>query len=197
MTRKTTIPAIFVPGLGDERTLGQDKAVKAWQFHGVELEYFPVGWADGEAFEPKLDRLVRHIDELHETSGKVALIGASAGAGCVLNAAAARPEKVRCVVSICGKILHPNFKDPIFTINPAFAGSLKELPASLESLQAVKMPILSVNSLHDGRVPREDTVIHGAQSITMPMVGHVPTIAYALTLGKRRISRWITTLPTE
>lgn len=191
MSEANRVMAIYVPGLGDDRTLGQDKAVKGWQSVGIKLEYYPVGWADGELFEAKLARLLKHIDELYEKAGPVALLGASAGAGCVLNAAAQRPDKVFAVVSICGKINNPRFADPVFNTNPAFAGSLKMLPGSLRILQEKHTPILSVNSVYDQRVPLKDTVIDGAQTIRMPMILHVPTIAYAITLGKHRIARWI------
>lgn len=191
MSERSNIPGIYVPGLGDDRTLGQDEAVKTWSKHGIDLEYHAVGWADDEPFENKLEKLLTRIDELSVSSGKVALIGASAGAGIVLNAAAARIDKVRCVVSVCGKIRHANFSDPVFVHNPAFAASLRLLPKSLEMLGRVDMPILSVNSLHDARVPREDTIIDSAAQTTLPIPGHVIAIAYAITLGKRRIAKFI------
>lgn len=185
------IAGIYVPGLGDHRSLGQDSAVKAWQKHGIHLEYHAVGWAGSEPFVSKLEQLTKRVDQLHAQYGPLALIGSSAGASAVLNAAAERPGKISCVVSICGKILNSDFRHPAFVDNPAFTQSIKALPASLHLLESAKLPILSVNSLHDGLIPTKDTVISGASVITMPMIGHPTTIGYAISLGKRRIVKFI------
>lgn len=191
MSGQKTIAGIYIPGLGDSAARGQDNAVKDWRKHGIELEYHPVGWGDGEPFAPKLKKLTQRIDELHKKSGKVTLIGSSAGASGVLNAAATRPDKVSSVISICGKILNSDLTHPAFLENPAFADSVKMLPNGLKELHKAKVPILSVNSLYDGRVPKRDTVIEGAKIITMPVIGHVPTIAYSISVGKKRIAQFI------
>lgn len=193
MSENREIRAIYAPGLGDEHSRGQDGAVAGWLKYGIDVAYHPVGWGDGEAFAPKLERLVAHIDELYEKSGKVALIGSSAGASGVLNAAGMRLEKVSSVTSICGKILNSDLTSPDFVKNPAFAGSIRALPESLEKLRAAHIPILSVNALWDGRVPTLDTFIEQATRTTLPMAGHVPTIAYAISLGKGRIIKFIKT----
>lgn len=182
---------IYVPGLGDQRSLGQISAIKAWRSVGVKAEYYAVGWADGEPFEPKMRRLKELVDKRFAEHGPVVLMGASAGASAVLNVAAAMPKKIRAIVSICGFVRNANLQDQVFADNPAFGDSMRLLPASLLFLEQRAIPILSVNSVHDKRVPRVNTQIPGAQSITMPMVGHVQTIAYSITLGKHRIARFI------
>jgi len=102
------INGIYVPGLGDFQALGQDEAVAGWsKKYGIDFLYHPVNWASTEPFAKKLDKLTEIIDGLYKDSGKVALMGSSAGASAVLNAYAQNPEKVRCVVSICGKIQIP------------------------------------------------------------------------------------------
>lgn len=187
------IAGIYVPGLGDQRAMGQDSAVKDWAKQGIDFEYQPLGWGDGESFDPKLERLCTSIDRLYETSGKVALMASSAGASAVLNAYISRPDKVRCVVSICGKIQNPvTLRTIDFKQNPAFEESLKRLPRTLEQFSPSQLDtVLSVHSLYDRRVPVADTKIPGAHEMTIPMVGHVASIAFALAFSKRRIAEFI------
>ena len=60
---------IYVPGLGDERAMGQDAAVRDFAKYSIDFAYHPVNWGDKEPWVPKLARLNDHVSELHEQNG--------------------------------------------------------------------------------------------------------------------------------
>ena len=184
---------IFVPGLGDHRSYGQDKAIRAWRVFGVQGHYHAVGWADGETFTPKLNRLLAQIDELAEQGHIVSLMGASAGASAVLNAFAARKDKISGVALICGKVYRPEIMHPsTFQHNPAFKGSMDLLATTLPTLQSVQRShILSLHPLADMTVPPKDTIIPGTREKTMFITGHAMGIAYGLTVSAYTITHFL------
>ncbi len=183
---------IYVPGLSDHRSWSQEKALKHWRV--ADFEYFPMGWANDESFSRKLSRLIKRIDDLYQKSGRpIVLMGASAGASAVLNAYVQRKDKVACVVVICGKIQRPGaIGDGYFRKNPSFKESVFSLQDSLKQLDKKdKAKILSVRAAIDGLIPARDTKISGVRNMVMPVISHLLGIAFALTLYKGRISRFI------
>lgn len=182
---------IYVPGLGDERSLGQDQAMADWGKHGLDMLYFPLHWADkSSSWYEKFAGLISAIEDRYKQSGgqKIVLVGSSAGASAVLNAFHARPNKVGKVITICGKIYHPeSLSATDFPKNPSFKKSLEKLPTTLASFSRHQLSqILCATPLYDGRVPVSDAWINGAHRLTIPMAGHVASIAWAVSFGKRR-----------
>jgi len=184
---------IYVPGLGDAKPQGQHLVTWLWRVHGLRGHYIPMHWADGEAYAPKLQRLLDKIDELGARGDRVSLIGTSAGASSVLNAYAARRQAVTAVVCICGKIQHPEtVHQRTFSENPAFETSLHQAQTSLKQLTMQdRSHILSIHPKSDNVVPVADTIINGAVERTIPTTGHSPSIAYALTVGMATIAQFI------
>ena len=152
-----------------------------------------MNWSDGRSFEAKLANLLRQIDVQITAENQVSLIGVSAGASAVINAYAQRKSEIHGVVCICGKLRNPQTAANRFKTNPAFRDSLMMLPESLESLsQKDKQKILSVHPLWDGSVPVADTKIDGALERTVPVLGHITGISYAISFGSRRIAKFLT-----
>jgi len=187
------VHAFYIPGLGDPRHKSQGLVLKAWSLYGVKIHYYPLYWSDSRQFSEKFDALLRAIDHtVQQTGGNVSLVGTSAGASAAINAFAARKQIINRVVCISGKLKNPQTAAHRFIKNPSFKGSLDMLPASLALLtEADKSRILSLHPLHDGVVPVTDTQIEGAHEGYMPIVGHVASIAYALTLGSHRIAKFL------
>lgn len=188
---------IYVPGLGDSRIAGQQRAVRTWTLYDVKPELFQMNWADGELFQPKLQRLLDTIDSLAENGYDVSLVGVSAGASAVLNAYAARKSKVHGVVIICGKVNHPEAVSPaLYAKNPAFKESMDRLPDSLDVLgEQYRKRILSIRPIADYTVPVRDTRIKGVKQGLIPTIGHVPSIAYGISLGAYKAIRFLKKLP--
>jgi len=189
-----TYTAIYVPGLGDHRTRGEDKIGSLWRFfHNIDVDYHPVIWNSGAHFAPKLESLNRHIEQLYADHGRIALIGSSAGATAVIHALAAHPDKVSAVVSICGKLKNPQTISQTYQAqNPAFMDSLEQLPASIASLSDDSLHrVLSIIPLQDGTVPLHDMEIPGATHARQHTIGHAASIALGLTFASRRPARFI------
>lgn len=173
---------IYVPGLGDNHNGAQRLAPKLWEIFGIKGHSYVMNWADKESFAPKLERLLKLIDELASNGNKVSLVGTSAGASAVLVAYAARLDKISGVVCICGKINHPETIRPArFVENPAFKESLAELQKILPKLgPEARSRIMSIHPLADGSVPPSDTIIPGAREKLVPTIGHAFSILVSL-----------------
>jgi pimeloyl-ACP methyl ester carboxylesterase len=146
----------------------QKALLKFWQMYGLHPHYLAMHWGDGEPFQPKFDRILSAIDELHNHGHKVSLVGSSAGASAVLNAYAKRKKLVTGVVYICGKVKNEqSINERVYKRNPAFRESLAMLPDSLKALEPkYRNRILSIRPLRDGLVPVADTKIDGVREKT-------------------------------
>ena len=184
---------VYVPGLGDPRYGTQGWILKLWRLLGVRAHYCPMRWGDKEPFAPKFEKLLGIIDELIAQNHEVSLIGISAGASAVLNAFAARKDRINGVVCVCGKINHPETVRPErYKANPAFKDSLEQLQKSLGRLgPAERSRIMSIHPIDDATVPPADTIIEGAIEKTVASKGHVTTIATQITFGAAGIVRFL------
>lgn len=175
----TNYHVVYVPGLG--RDYGQDWAIKLWRRYGVIPHYQNLNWSDGGNFQTKLESLLATVDKLKGDNSKIYLVGASAGAGAVLNAYA-KTDKVDGLVWICGKIYNPQTVHPyVYRKNPAFKQSMDMIKVSLDKLAPKQLErIMSLHPLSDGSVPPADTIVSGTKEKTMKSRGHFRSIAYAL-----------------
>lgn len=183
---------IYIPGLGDSRVGGQRLAVRLWRFWGVQPELFQMSWADGEPFEPKLERLLTRIDALAKTH-MVSLVAASAGATAALNAYAVRQDAIHGVVCIAGKINNPSAVGAGYKRkNPAFWESMQATTNSLAALDAAKRRnILSIRGMFDPIVPARDSIIEGGENRLTIAGGHAVTIGFQITWGAPKFVRWL------
>lgn len=188
---------IYVPGLGDAQIQGQRLAVSIWKFYGVETHVCRMLWADKRPFEEKLQRLLELIDDYTTKGFIVSLVGTSAGASAVLHAYSQRQSQVHGVVLICGKVRRPEtVRASFYHKNPAFQESMEWLPGSLKSLNgAARKRILSIHPIADSIVPVEDTGLAGVKSSVVPTIGHMPSIAFAVTFGAYQFIRFLKRLP--
>lgn len=182
------IQVIYVPGLGDSRSYGQRQIAWFWRLFGVKVQYFPLGWADGEAYAPKFKRLLAKIDSFD----KVALVGVSAGASAVLNSYAVRPDLVG-VVCISGKIQNPQTIHPRrFEINPAFKDSAFGVQDSLKKLKpSERRCIMSIHPIYDQTVPIKDTIINGTVERVVHVRGHITSIYYTIIFKPALIAKFL------
>ena len=186
---------IYVPGLGDHKSYYQDTAIKFWRAYGLTPHYHAVVWREGDSFKPKLDKLLAEIDGYVASGDKVSFIGFSAGASAVLNAFAARRDKINAVVCISGKINHPeNVSRRTNAENSAFKESLELLQENLSSFsKADKGKILTIYPLRDQVVHHEDAIISGVREKRIPAWSHLTSIIYSLTIGSIGIIRFLKT----
>ena len=190
MTKKTIV--LFIPGLGDDKIRGENLAIRLLKPWGLDGEYFPIFWHKKDDFKLKLTELNKRITELNSEGRRVVLVGYSAGASAAINALSANKEKVSRIILICGKIQNlDKINDSYFKLNPKFGGSVELLKKSLPDLDAEqRAKVLSIRPIFDETVPVKDTIIQGAKNKRVFMVGHVPTIAYCLSLTIWRTAYW-------
>lgn len=182
----------YVPGLGDHRPTGQRQVIRLWRLHGVNAHFYPMHWSDQRSFAAKLEAFLAAIDYELNQGHRVSLVGASAGASAVINAFAARKDRLHRVVCISGKLHNPESIAHTFASHPSFAESLAFLPANIERLHSTdRSRILSLHPWRDSMVPVPDTRIDGANEGTLPIIGHVLSIAYAITIGSARIAKYL------
>jgi dienelactone hydrolase len=191
--RNMTHHVLYVPGLGDHNSHGQETVPQRWGKYGVAGHYAPMLWNDKQPFAPKLQRLVDKIDELSADGSAVSLVGASAGASAVLLALAARPNKVVGVVCICGKVNHPEtIGRNRYIENPAFETAMIDLQKALPEITAkYASRIMSIHPLYDGTVAVRDTIIPGAREKTILGIGHALSIFGALVFRSGMIIRFL------
>lgn len=184
---------IYIPGIGDARSYGQDFAIRQFAWFGITPHYLPLGWANQEGYDTKLQRVLSMVDTLHVQGGKVSLIGVSAGASAVLNVYALRQDIVDSVICVCGKINRPeNIHEHTFLQNPDFRESMLRVADSLTKLNTKqRQRILSIHPWRDQVVALEDTYVEGGKNRAYPGWNHSSGIFFAATVGVPDIARFI------
>jgi predicted alpha/beta hydrolase family esterase len=189
---RSRLQIIYIPGLGDERVSGQNMAIKTWRLWRVTPTLFQMNWANGEAFAPKLERLLQLIDEKAST-GTVSLVAASAGATAAINAYAARTSNITGVVLIAGKVHNPHaISDSFKKRNPAFGQSAYLSQQSLAKLtKDDRSHMLSIRGKSDDWVPAHDSILEDAYNKVVRTTNHFVTIATQLVFGAPSFLRFL------
>jgi pimeloyl-ACP methyl ester carboxylesterase len=177
---------IYIPGLGSPEARWQRRLISTWRLWGVRPETFLIQWGDGEPFAPKLERLLKRIDELHAEGHKVSLVAASAGAGAAINAFAQRKNVLNGIVCIAGKVNSPgtigeNYRDT----NPDFIESADQVQFSLDKLDfdTDRPRIMSRYAFFDPLIPKQHSEVAGGKNVMVWTIGHSVTIATQLLFG--------------
>lgn len=175
---------IYIFGLSDHRARGQTLAVSTWQLYGFAPEVFHMYWHSPGRFADKLSKLISRIETLTKQGHDVSLVGVSAGASTAIAAYAARPESIRTVICICGKLRNPETIHPrTYRNNPAFRESMDQLKSNLAKLDMPhRSRVLSIRPLADRLVPPDDTLIPGAHNKRIYTLGHAFTIGFCVFL---------------
>lgn len=183
---------IYVPGIGDHRTYGQNIAIQLWRLFGLRPIYMPLGWNKDEGFNKKQARLMDRIASLKSKGHSVSVVGVSAGASAVLNVFALSDD-ISGVVCISGKINNPGTVwKRVLAANPDFKESLNRVSNSLALLTPEKREkIMSIHPWRDMSVPIKDTIVDGAKEKTLPGWSHGSGIFFGVVAGSLPISRFI------
>jgi predicted peptidase len=186
------INVIYLPGIGDHRPWLQDKIIKLWRLFGIRAEFQAVGWASDEAFEDKLQKIIKRIDDLSADGQRLALVGVSAGASAALNAYMARPEKIEAVIFIAGKLFGTDIQIHYFSENPAFEASLFMSDAAVQRLtDADRHKMLYVYTSRDRTVWPSVNHIFGVRQKKVFAFSHISAIYLTILFHGRLIARFI------
>lgn len=188
---------ILVPGLGD-RILRHQWLTKKWKEDGIEVIIHTAPWnKTQEKFQPKLDRLLKHIDQLSNNGYKVSLIGTSAGGSFVINAYLRRKSKVHKVINVCGRIrkgehVYPSLKQAARDFTAFYESVIfcEENLRHLTSQDEEKIMTVSPWPI-DGIVPMNCIPIQGARNISIPVPLHILGICVALSVFRKPLIEFI------
>jgi pimeloyl-ACP methyl ester carboxylesterase len=183
---------VYIPGLGDHNLRGQRAATFLWRRFGVYTEVCQMNWIDKQPFEPKLQKILDRIDQLHARGFSVSLVGVSAGASAAVHVFAKRADVINKLVIICGAIQHPEeVQDVTKRNNPAFWESMLALHAGvLQRLTAEQRErIVSFVPKSDEIVDPKNMRIDGISYQSLPTHGHVASIVYAILIAAKRVAR--------
>lgn len=186
---------VVVPGLGGEnRWFGI--IVDSWEKYGFTTHICDIGWRDGERFQPKLQRLIKIIDDLRSDGNIVSLVGTSAGGSAVLNAFCDRRDKVYRVVNICGRLRAGKKVFPSLEIASRTSTSFKESVLLFEKRESCltkkdKSKILTMRALFDEIVPASTTILPGATNIQILSIEHILSIIMAMTIYIRPMIKFL------
>lgn len=184
---------IYLPGVGDHRSYGQDLAVKLWRPLGLHAHYMPLEMQNHEGFDRKVARLTSKIDNLHRDGYAVSLAAVSAAAPFALAAYAIRPE-LTGVVTIAGKIHGPEtIREEIRRDNPDFYEGILNNPANIQTIneRADIKNILCIYAKNDLSVPPHEAQIEGSQTEDVPGWNHKSGVFFGVVLGAPTIANFI------
>jgi hypothetical protein len=179
---------IIVTGLGDH-TDYIERAVRSWpEKYGIRPHVYAFGW-EGEASQYK-EKYKKFLAKIQEVAGEgtVTLIGISAGAAAVMNAARDLPKQVSATINICGRVRN----------NRRGLWSFRTFPVHWRCVESVELDkldvkkILTFRSLLDESVPFSEVAIDGATNKRLFVPGHVPSIFWILYRKGRTIADFTT-----
>lgn len=186
---------IYVPGLGDRNLSGRQRAFKLWHFRNVTAKVCEMGWSVDEPWPTKIARLNSLIQSTASKDISITLVGESAGASAVTQALVANSDLVDGVVLLCGKSQYPErLGDSFVSKNPALRNAVSASAAAITTLTPdQKARMLNLHPIFDPIVPVAETKIPGVRESTMPMIGHITGIGFAITVWSWRIVRFART----
>ena len=164
--------------MGDDNSVDlQKKLIKRWNKNGKKLIAFYPKWHTDESYADKYKRLLNSLG-----SEKYTVVAASAGTSLAITLLKDKPEQIESVKLISGKFrsaskIGPNYRKRAIALYDSVLASETTL-GLLDASQRAK--ITSYRSIFDGVIPTSEMKIKGAKNKLMPIVGHVPSIAYKL-----------------
>ena len=173
---------IYLPGFGDNYDIGRRAALWGWRIFGVTAQHVPMRWNSTESYAEKYAR----IDEaINEAAGKrIVIIGESASGSMALAAYAKRCHDLYKVITISGKNNNPASVAPrLYRQHTAFRDALAAAEIATKQLSQVdRQNFVAFYPLYDEVIPIKEAVIPDCQLIRLFSIGHLFTVALALTI---------------
>lgn len=138
---------------------------------GVKVHVFRPDWNTEDTFNPKLERLLKVIDELTEQDHVVSLVGQSAGGSAAMNAFAKRPDKINGVVVVAGRLRSGENVSPTLEKAKKKSEAFKDSVLSFEKIEPNLTPeqrkrVMTITMLQDTVVPPSTVPLEGATNLT-------------------------------
>lgn len=187
------ITLIIIPGLGDDARYTKF-LMRSWEIkYGIRPQVITFGWKGSKTdFAAKYKKMNEKVDEIVKKAEDVSILGISAGASAALNIFYQRPDKIRHMISVCGRLRDPNIgkmwnhKESDLGV---FEESIKLCEQNLEKLNKNdKKRILTVRPFFDDIVPVRTMTIDGAVNKRINAFQHMISINLAMTLYSKTIA---------
>lgn len=187
---------IIIPGLGDE--IKRIKlATSWWRTEGLSPHVVRIGWLDGTSDFKKKLKAVEQLTEELSCDGKISIVGTSAGGSASLNLLFERPDVIKNVVSICGRLRVGEGKKRIPANTFKKSEQYKQSVILIESREVrfndeLRKRVMTISPRYwDEYVPLDTIKLRGANNLVIPTVEHVFSIASALTFFAKPIIKFI------
>lgn len=172
---------IYIPGLGDGYDPIRKLGLKFWRRPSVVVTHIPVRWSSpDETYEQKLARIETVV--MSRPGYQTVLVGESAGGAMAIAAAAAFPDHVARIVTVCGMNQGAgNVSTHLYRKNPAFRNAMVEADAVTSGRHGFDKSRMSIiYSSRDFTVRPKDTLIAGVTAIDLKTPGHMAAILNVL-----------------
>ena len=175
------IHIIYLSGFGGQYDNFRLWALRRWRFRDVSVELVSMKW-ESETFLQKIARVDQAIDRAR--GKRIVLIGESAGGSMAVHIYARRPDELYKVMTICGKNSHPEtVGQEYYDRSAAFRDSMVSLDKSINELtNNQRKQFVSIYPFYDETVPVRETLLPDCRRVRLWSIGHLPTIALAITL---------------
>lgn len=160
--------------------------------YGIEPHVVDFNWmADSEKFPGRFERMGKYLDEDMKDGREISLLGISAGGSAVINLFYPRRNKIKKVVTICGRVRDPNVRK-MWNHKPEVLGvyeeSVKLCEKNLDKLSdEYKEKIMTVRPYFDEVVPLRTMTIEGARNERVNSAQHMVSIALSMSLYSKII----------
>jgi len=198
MSKNKTMHALYFNGLTSGHIRKRERlAMRYLAKHGIEVVPAQVNWRHPEPFANLLSRMTNLAQSELNKHGSLLLTGTSAGGSLALNVFAnLRHNQNVAVVTMCARLHDAKLPwwDRRTMKRMAYIGTPKESKTFMDSVEHctnVAIPSLNktdkqritiIKQWMDDVVPRATMDIPGAQTITVPAIGHGWGMAMAVRL---------------
>lgn len=187
---------VIIPGIG-ATVVWYKFLTRNWEKkYGTKTHLLFFGW-NGKAseFPEKFKKIERHLDEYIKENENVSILGISAGGSAAVNLFIPRRDKIKNVVTVCGRVRDPNVRQ-MWNHRPKalvlYEESVKLSEANLDKLsQEDKKRILTIRPIYDEIVPLRTMIIDGAENRRIFAAQHMVSISLAMTLYSKIIADFV------
>lgn len=164
--------------------------------YGIEPHVVDFVWmGESDKFLGRFERMGKYLDEDIKQGKDVSLLGISAGGSAVVNLFYPRRDKIKKVVTICGRVHDSNVRK-MWNHKPEILGvyeeSVKLCEANLSKLTPEdKKRILTIRPFYDEVVPVKTMIIDEANNQRINSAQHMVSISLAMSLYSRTITDFL------
>lgn len=163
----------------------------------VQVHIYRVGWRNNrESYEQKMEKFLDVVNKVADQFGPVSLGGISASGSFMLNAYMEMPDKIKKVISVCGRLRVGKGVFPPMDLAAIGSHAFYESVVCSEENQrrmteGDRRKFMTLSALFDEQVPHSTSTLTGARNLKIPMIGHIFSQAYAIRKMDKEIINFL------